>query len=233
MSKPDLRNWQAVHEEVRRRIYTRDWKPGDLIPNEADLALEFGCARSTVNRALRALADAGLLDRRRKAGTRVALHPIGKAVLDIPVLRQEIEATGQDYAYSLLLRTTEDVPPTKLARMRIAKPKPLLHVVALHLANAAPYVVEDRWIDLDVVPEAKTAPFEALSANEWLLMNAPYTRSDITFSAVALPVTQARILKADPGGATFLIERTTWDHDRAVTAVDLYFAPGYRMKTDL
>ena len=53
----------------RRR---RDWPPGALIPGEEALAQEFGVARATVNRALSELARAGVLERRRKAGTRVA-----------------------------------------------------------------------------------------------------------------------------------------------------------------
>ena len=44
--------WQAIRDEVKRRIHARDWKPGEPIPNEAELAEEFGCARATVNRAL-------------------------------------------------------------------------------------------------------------------------------------------------------------------------------------
>ena len=69
MTDPPFNSWQSVQEEVLARIHSRQWKPGDLIPNEADLAQEFGCARATVNRALQNLADEGLLDRRRKAGT--------------------------------------------------------------------------------------------------------------------------------------------------------------------
>ena len=71
MTAPAFRDWRSVHDEVLRRIHAREWAPGSLIPNEADLALEFGCARSTVNRALRTLAEAGLLDRRR-AGSAMA-----------------------------------------------------------------------------------------------------------------------------------------------------------------
>ena len=67
MTDPPFNSWQSVQEEVLARIHSRQWKPGDLIPNEADLAQEFGCARATVNRALQNLADEGLLDRRRKA----------------------------------------------------------------------------------------------------------------------------------------------------------------------
>ncbi|MCY0152430.1 GntR family transcriptional regulator [Hoeflea alexandrii] len=56
-----------MQAEVLRRINAREWKPGDFIPNESELSVEFGCARATVNRALRGLAESGLLDRRRKA----------------------------------------------------------------------------------------------------------------------------------------------------------------------
>ena len=93
-----------MQAEVLRRINAREWKPGDFIPNEAELSVEFGCARATVNRALRNLAESGLLDRRRKAGTRVALHPVRKATLDIPVIRYEIEGKGQTYRHSVLLQ---------------------------------------------------------------------------------------------------------------------------------
>ena len=64
---------QAITSEVRRRIVDREWRQGDRIPDEAELAVEFGVARATVNKALQLLAEEGLLDRRRRAGTRVAI----------------------------------------------------------------------------------------------------------------------------------------------------------------
>jgi len=73
-----ITNWQDLQSEILNRIQSRHWKPGELIPNEVDLADEFGCARATVNRALRAVADTGLLERRRKAGTRVGFIPCAR-----------------------------------------------------------------------------------------------------------------------------------------------------------
>ena len=110
MNTPVFRDWQSVQGEVLRRIRTRMWKPGDLIPNEANLALEFGCARSTVNRALRAVAEAGLLDRRRKAGTRVTAQPVAKATLSIAIIRREVEERGRKYSYQRIAREVR-VPP--------------------------------------------------------------------------------------------------------------------------
>ena len=225
MSPPHFNNWQAIQAEVLRRIHAREWHPGQTIPGEVELASEFGCARATVNRALQALADAGLLERRRKAGTRVALNPVSKATVDIPVIRQEVEDRGLDYAYRLVSRDAA-APPLAL---RAVIGEAGLHVTALHLAGGAAHVFEDRWISLATVPSALTAPFSDISANEWLLRNAPFTQGDIAFTAAAAGAREAAHLETDPGAPLFVIERTTWDRDRAITFVRLSYAPGYRI----
>jgi len=222
MSQPQFKNWQAIQAEVLRRIHAREWVPGQTIPGEVDLAREFGCARATVNRAMQALADAGILERRRKAGTRVALHPVSKATVDIPVIRQEIEDRGATYSYRLINRKT-GVHPLLGANA--------LHVTALHQADDTPFVFEDRWINLTVAPDAATQAFEAISANEWLITHAPYTKGDITFSAAIATKGLAERLDATEGAPVFVIDRTTWDRDRAITIVRLSYAPGYQIHT--
>ena len=69
---------------MREWIQTGIWKQGGLIPVEVALAKEFGCARATLNHALRELAQEGILELRRKAGTRVVM-PVRRAVnFEIP-----------------------------------------------------------------------------------------------------------------------------------------------------
>ncbi len=233
MTETGRKNWQAVQEEVRRRIHARIWAPGEMIPNEQDLAEEFGCARATVNRALRNLSEAGLLERRRKAGTRVALHPVRKATLSIPLLRKEISDRGAAYGYRRL-DFRPGHPPADLARKMNARAGDgFVRVMALHLANATPFALEDRWINLATVPEAAGEDFTETSANEWLVENAPYTHGDIAFSAVSVDAEKAGHLDCPPGAAIFTIERMTWNKARAITYVQQFFRPGYRMKTQL
>ena len=233
MNSPSFRNWQSVQAEVLRRIHAREWKPGDLIPNEADLAQEFGCARTTVNRALRAVADSGLLDRRRKAGTRVAAQPVAKATLNIAVIRIEVEDRGKTYGYQRIERR-QVVPPVAIsAAMKTHATRPLLHVRALHLADDTPYAVENRWIDTQVVPDALAEGFEAVSANEWLLKYAPYTHGEIAFSATSATAEEATILGCAQHSALFAIDRLTWDGASSVTKVRLLFGPGHQLWTVL
>lgn len=233
MNTPTFRNWQSVQDEVRRRIHAREWPPGDLIPNEADLAIEFGCARSTVNRALRSLADSGLLDRRRKAGTRVAAEPVAKATLNIAVIRHEVEERGGQYAYQLIERNIAVPPLSTSGALKTKADTQLLHVRALHLADGGPYAIEDRWINMDVVPDADGEAFEDISANEWLMKHAPYTHGDIAFSAVQATSEEAEILGVPQHSALFAIDRLTWDNSFSVTKVRLLFSPGYQLRTAL
>lgn len=233
MSTPTFRSWQSVQEEVLRRIHSREWSPGDLIPNEAELAVEFGCARATVNRALRSLADSGLLDRKRKAGTRVAAQPVAKATLNIAVLRHEIEEHGARYGYQLIERTKAAPPPSISGAMKTKADAALLHIRALHLADDEAYAVEDRWINTAVAPEALHETFEAVSANEWLMKHTPYTHGDIAFSAVQATSEDAAVLDAPRHSALFAIDRLTWDGAASVTKVRLLFAPGYQLRTAL
>jgi GntR family histidine utilization transcriptional repressor len=233
LTGPAIKNWQSVQQEVLNRINSRVWKPGELIPNEAELASEFGCARATVNRALQNLADSGLLERRRKAGTRVATHPVRKATLDIPVIRNEITGKGYSYRYALIKSETIVPPSDMIARMRLKPNEKCLHIVGLHMANGEPYVFENRWININVVPDVFGVDFSEQSPNEWLVENIPFTSGDIAFSALTAGPIEAEMLSCKLGEGLFVIDRSTWKHEGAITSVRLVFAPGYRIHTEI
>lgn len=222
--------WEAIRAEVLRRIRVRDWPPGGLIPTEEDLATEFGVARATVSRALRELAEAGVLERRRKAGTRVAALPIRKATLDIPVIRQEVEAQGKTHGFRLLERV-EGVPPVPVAsRLGLAPGARLLWLETLHLADGRPFVHEARWLNPAVLP-APLPDFAAVSANEWLVAHVAYATGDIAFTAEGAGAREAAVLGVATGAALFITERMTWTAQAPITLVRLAHAPGYRLQT--
>ncbi|WP_309083486.1 GntR family transcriptional regulator [Chelativorans sp.] len=218
---------------MARRIAERLWLPGALIPGEEVLAREFGAARATVNRALQELARAGLVERRRRAGTRVALYPMREARFVIPLVRQEIEARGAAYQYRL--RSCEEVSPPELVRTRLGllDDTPLLHVRCLHLADSAPYQYEDRWINLDAVPSVRDVDFTTVSPNEWLVENAPFTEAEFTFLAAAASAEEADLLQLREGSPVFVAERITWLRDKPITLVRMVHPPAHRMVTRL
>jgi GntR family histidine utilization transcriptional repressor len=225
--------WQSVQAEALRRIRAREWPPGAQIPHEADLAKELGCARATVNRALRDLAEAGLLERRRKAGTRVPLNPVRKATLDIPIIRQDVEDRGQTYGYQLLDQQNTTPPPDVCQHLKLRPKHAMLHILGLHLADNIPFCLEDRWVNPLAAPEIAQADLTAISANEWLVQNTAFSAGDFTFGAVAASDIVAKQLACPSGSALFTVDRTTWVGTLPITSVRLCYAPGYQMRTEI
>jgi GntR family histidine utilization transcriptional repressor len=222
--------YKTVKSNMLSRITGQEWAPGDLIPNEEDLAREYGCSRATVNRALRELAEAGLVERRRKAGTRVARRGSRGAVFQIPIVRAEIEGGGRRYGYVLLHRSKLFADSELSGRLDVPKDTPVLFLRCLHLADGEPYQLENRWISLAAVPGAEDVGFETVGPNEWLVSEIPYTRAEHIFSAATPSGDERDRLRLRPDEPVFVIERRTWLADQPVTYVRLsHIGSSYRM----
>lgn len=224
-------SWRDIRDELSRRIAAREWQPGGPVPGEAVLAAELGAARATVNRALQDLARAGVIERKRKAGTRVAAHPVREARFLIPLVRKEIEAKGAEYGYALLSRAVVEAPEIVRARLALPAGARMLHLRCLHTADRAPYQFEDRWISLDAVPEAEAESFAIVGPNEWLVETAPFSEAEFAFFAAAATVEEAQVLGLQPALPVLVAERLTWLGARPVTLVRMVHPPGHRMVT--
>jgi GntR family transcriptional regulator, histidine utilization repressor len=223
--------YRFIKQEIMQRIRERVYAQGDIIPNEVELAAEFGCSRTTVNRAMQELADDGIIDRRRKGGSRVRMAPVRQTKLEIPLIRMEIEATGATYRYLLIERAAGNGPPWLLQCLKLTGQAPVIHLRCVHFADETPQIYEERWISLAAVPQAANADFSIHNPNEWLVSAVPFTTAEFAFSAINLNTANAKLLNAKAGDASFVAERTTWLDGTSVTFARLMFRPGYQMVT--
>ena len=66
--------YKQVEDHVTQLIVEQRWKPGEMLPNEFQLAEEFGVSQGTVRKALNSLTDNKVLTRRQGVGTFVSEH---------------------------------------------------------------------------------------------------------------------------------------------------------------
>lgn len=221
--------YRDVKADILSKIVRREWEPGSIIPGEIELAERYSCARATVNRAVRELADDGIVERRRKAGTRVRMTPMRQARFDIPLIRSEVEDHGAAYRYTLVDDSLEPAPDWLSERWKMPPKTRVRHLTCLHYSDGSPYQFEDRWISLATLPQVEEVDFSAIGPNEWLVATVPFSDVEITFSANVADEGLARHLDCTVGDALFTTERSTWWEGEAVTQVRLSFRPGHRM----
>lgn len=222
-------SWQHVRDRIHAWILDQTVRPGERLPTDEEIAARFGCARTTVHRAMRALAERGIVERRTRAGTTVARSAATRTVMDIPVTRLEIESFGAAYAYRLIDLKRGPAPPDLAKALGLSSGEAMLNVRALHLADGRPHLYEDRWISLATVPEIRDVDLSRESANEWLVNNRPYSRCDVRICARSCSPIDARLLDVNDGDAILVIERKTWIGDAPITMVQAMAEPNYHL----
>ncbi|MGH1484469.1 MAG: GntR family transcriptional regulator [Geminicoccales bacterium] len=226
-------SWKHIRDVIHGRILNSTYAAGDKLPKDEHLALELGCSRATVQRAMRDLAESGAVERRRKGGTCVRRDPVTRATLDIPITRLEVEQRGAVYSYQFIRKAVTQPPLAVASRLGLQGQAPLLRIEALHLADHRPYIYEDRWICQATVPEIEEIDLKLQSANEWLVRNKPFSRCDIRFFAKKTDARLSEILDAEDQEALFVMERTTWINDDPITSVTAVTHPGYQLLTTI
>jgi GntR family histidine utilization transcriptional repressor len=175
------------------------------------------------------LAEEGLVDRRRRAGTRVLERPQRAASFEVGLIRDEVERLGRRYAYELVEAGEEVVPEAVRERLGLTGQPRVLRVLARHLAGGEPFAWEERWINGGTVPEALGVDWRQQSPNAWLLANVPYTWADVALTASLSGPKSSRALGCPEDSPLLTLERTTWWGKWSVTHVAFRYAPGYRM----
>lgn len=229
----NLATHHGIREAIRARIVAGEWKLGELIPGEAQFAGEYDCSRTTVNRALQALAEEGIVERRRKGGTRIRPLPAPQAQFRIPIIREQVENRGLSYGHRVVARERMNAPPEVCQRLQQPAGTQAAYLESLHLADDAPFAFERRWVNLATVPGFAHASLESLSANEWLVRTVPFTRGEVGLSATTADERLASMLGVDRGEALFTLDRTTWLEDRVVTTMRLFYGSGYRLEFEI
>ena len=116
--------YKQVEEYVTQLIVEQRWKPGEMLPNEFQLADEFNVSQGTVRKALNILTADKILERKQGVGTFVsertsqsALYKFFPIVADgnkpeLPkseTLSRKIELATGDIAENLQLKDDEEV----------------------------------------------------------------------------------------------------------------------------
>ncbi len=123
--------YQRLRDEIAGRIAAGDWLPGSVIPTEAELTQTYGIATGTVRKAVDALVNEGLLQRRQGRGTFVCRPNFDNSFMRF--FRQQTATIDGE----------REVPSSRLLARRCEKPSEVVRN-ALGLAEGERVIYLER-----------------------------------------------------------------------------------------
>ena len=210
--------YQQIKGLILNSLRAGEWKPGELIPSEMDLAARFHVSQGTVRKAIDELAAENLLLRRQGKGTFVATHAeqqvqfrflklvpdSGTRGSEGPAQRDIIECkrsrANADVARALALRNGDNV----------------LQVRRVLSFGGTPIILEDIWLP--------AAPFKGLSAEQLANYQGPMyalfetefnvrmVRAEEKIRAIPATALHEQLLKVAPGTPLLSVERVAYTY---------------------
>ncbi|MEW6226527.1 MAG: GntR family transcriptional regulator [Bacillota bacterium] len=145
--------YYQLKELLKARVDSGALKPGDKLPNEVEIAQEWGLSRSTVRRAILDLVQQGFFYRKQGKGTFVAEPKIQGDMVHF-FLPAEV---GEEHR---IVDRRVTVPPSSVAeRLGLSPQDQVTELVRVRLANGEPVVMERSYIPLSVCPDLITRDF--------------------------------------------------------------------------
>lgn len=211
--------YQRIRADLEDKIMSGRWPPGYRIPFEHELVETYNCSRMTVNKVLSGLAAAGVIERKRRVGSFVAKPLVQSAVLHIPDIQAEIAKRGEAYDYELLSRKRRKATRDDLDRLGIEKSCDVLVLSCRHVAKGRPFALEERLINLDVVPPASEIDFTRVPPGSWLLGHVPWNEAEHRITACLADDVALKALVLKKPAACLVVERRTWRRSKIITSV--------------
>jgi GntR family transcriptional repressor for pyruvate dehydrogenase complex len=164
----NVRLYEQLAERIRTQIVDGDLSAGDKLPNERDLAEQFGVSRTVVREALKTLKQEGLIEVRPGAGTFV-VNATGEVLTQTFGLMMSI---GKEKSLAEIIEIREILEPeiAALAAHRATPEdvKAMEHAVALmneNLEDIHKYVHEDHSFHLTLAEATKNIIIPRLIAS--------------------------------------------------------------------
>ena len=129
-----------------------EWKRGDQIPTERELAASFGCSLITVRRALDELAREGRLERTRCRGTFVTEPPIARNIMGPTGFADEIRSLGYRPSSVVVTARLEEATALVSDALGIPKRAPVYYLERIRGADGKPLVLEQVRLPADPLP---------------------------------------------------------------------------------
>jgi GntR family transcriptional regulator len=202
----------SIRDDLRIRLNSGEWVPGQRLPSEAELAGRYGVARMTLRQAIGALASEGVVVRRQGRGTFVADQLPGEQSW-LQGYVEEAYLEGIDVQTRLVSAAVVQPPQAARKALQLSRAAAAIVVRRVRLVSGIPIVLLASWLPYARFTGLDTEPL--LDGSLYAMIEGPYgvpiVRVRQIFTAAAIEEPDAALLGLRAHEPVLRIVRTAFD----------------------
>ncbi len=216
---PPLATFQPLYQQIKgllmQSLESGEWKPGEMIPAETELAARFKVSQGTVRKAIDELATEHLLIRRQGKGTFVASHQEPRAAFRF--LRLTADNAAPLSYESQILDCKRLRAPADIARwLDLKAGDGAIMVKRLLKIMGQPVVLDEIWLPASLFRGLTTEKLADYKGPMYGLFESEFgtrmIRADERLKAVAADADAAAWLKVAPATPLLSVERVSFTY---------------------
>lgn len=204
-----------VYLDLRAAIESGEYRAGDKLPPERELASGYGCSLITIRRALDELSREGRLKRHQGKGTFVLPPRLERDIATAMSFTEEMQGRGLDPETRLVASRPEAASESIAAALELEPGSPTLYLERLRLAGGEPLLLEMVHLPAERFPGLLASDLEHNSLYDVLTerYGTPVVRAREALEPVLLPAREARLLGLEPRSLALLVEGIAFTGD--------------------
>lgn len=212
--------YQQIKGLLLQSLDRGEWKPGESIPSELELAARFQVSQGTVRKAIDELAAENLLLRRQGKGTFVATHQ--EAKVRFRFLRLTSDDGQPKVTSSQILDCRRVKAPLDVARLLdLRTGDAVINLRRLLSFEQVPTILEDIWLPGSVFRGLTVDSLSRYRGPLYALFESEFgismVRAEEKIKAVLGDVDQTQLLQIAPSSPLLQVERVSYTYgDRPV-----------------
>lgn len=203
-----------MKEDLLRRVQRGEWRPGELLPSENVLAVEYSVSVGTARKAIEELAAERLLVRQRGRGTTVAMHSHRQDVYrHYRLTSKDGQRVNEKTVYLDIVSARASAAEARA--LDINRGASVTRVQRIRICRARPFVLENLSLREDVFPgigglisAARPEVLYSLLEREFHII-IKKVKEKVT--AVKADAKDAKLLGVRSGDVMLQIERLAFD----------------------
>ncbi len=212
-------SFRPLYEQIKilltQSLVAGEWKPGEAIPSEIELAARFRVSQGTVRKAIDELAADHILVRRQGKGTFVASHT--EPAYQYRFLRLMPDAGDELHPHNQLLEVRRGKAAAEVARALGLKAGAPACVIRRVLAFAGrPVILDEIVLAASQFPGLSVARLEEFKGSMYSFYETVYgvrmIRAEERLRAVAADAAAAGHLRVAPGTPLLCVDRVAYTY---------------------